>query len=320
MMKDNLKQIAKKIKKADKICLMVHENPDGDAIGSILAMYHALNNMGKKVDAYIENMPPNLKFLKGYKNLIVYDGIAAKDYDLAIALDCGTLERAKGNALFRKAKLTVNIDHHVSNPGYADINHVDDKAAATGEIVYLLLKRLGIVIEKEIAEALYIAIVSDTGMFRHQNVTKRVFDVAGELTTCGIDTSELTRKFFYESSLDRLKLLSRALDNLELYCRSRVGVIALDKNSKNGLNVSDSDFEGIVDYARNIKGVEVGVFIKPRLAGYRVSLRSNSSFDCNKVASELGGGGHVRAAGIQINGRSLMDVKDIVLKKIEENL
>jgi len=151
-------------------------------------------------------------------------------------------------------------------------------------------------------------------------LTKRVFDIAGELTGYGIDTSELTRKLFYESSLDKLKLLSRALDNLELYCRSRVGVIAFDRNSKNGLNVSDSDFEGIVDYARNVKGVEVGVFIKPRLAGYRVSLRSNSSFDCNKVASELGGGGHVRAAGIQINGKTLGDVKSIVLRKIEENL
>jgi len=319
-MKDNLKAIAKQIKKADKICLMVHENPDGDAIGSILAMYHALNNMGKKVDAYIEDMPPNMKFLDGWKSLIIYDGIAAKDYDLAIALDCGTLERAKGNGLFRKAKCTVNIDHHISNPGYGDINHVDDKAAATGEIVYLLLKKLGMTIEKEITEAIYVAIISDTGMFRHQNVTQRVFAIAGELTSYGIDTSELARKFMYESSLDKLKLLSRALDNLELHSRSRVGVIAFDRSAKDGLRVTDSDYDGIVDYARNIKGVEVGVFIKPRLSGYRVSLRSNSYFDCNKVASELGGGGHVRAAGIQINGRSLMDVKSIVLRKIEENL
>ena len=319
-MKDNLKEIAKRIKKADKICLMVHENPDGDAIGSILAMYHALNNMGKRVDAYIENLPPNMKFLTGSKSLSIYDDNVSKEYDLAIALDCGTKDRACGNELFDKSKYTINIDHHVSNPEYADLNHIDSSAAATGEIVYLLLKRLGIIIEKEIAEAIYIALISDTGMFRHQNVTKRVFDIAGDLVTYGIDTSELTRRFFYENSLDKLKLLSRALDNLELYSRSRVGLIAFDSSAKDGLRVNDSDFEGIVDYARNVKGVEVGVFIKPRLGGYRVSLRSNGDFDCNKVATELGGGGHVKAAGIQINRRSLMEVKDIVLRKIEENL
>ena len=176
-----MKKIAKKLKKSDNIAVFVHANPDGDAIGSIVAFGAALKNMGKMVDVFVENKPEYLSFIIDDSIKLYSEIDFDKKYDLCVALDCGEKDRM-GDAVkvFDNAEFTIELDHHKTNDNYADLSYVDVLASATGEIVYQLLKIMKVEITKEIAVALYIAIISDTGMFKHQNTTSRTFEIASK--------------------------------------------------------------------------------------------------------------------------------------------
>jgi len=316
--------IVNEIKKQDDIVIFVHENPDGDAIGSILALSTALRLIGKQVEAYVELYPTNNLFLlekapwvKRYDELDVN-----KVYNLAIALDCGDKFRMGKIAceVFDKAISTINIDHHVTNDNYGKYNFVSPKASATGEIVYDLIKMLGMDLTRDIAEALYLAIVSDTGTFKNSNTTPKTFEVAAKLLEIGVDISYLTRKAFYETSLERTRCLGKVLGSLEMELDGKVGVLSITPEELENYNVDTQDLEGMVDFARNIKGAEVGIFIKPRNGEYKISLRSNNYVDVAAIAGEFGGGGHVRAAGCKFVNMSIEEIKEALLEKLKNKV
>lgn len=319
-----MKKIAKKLKKSDNIVVFVHANPDGDAIGSVVAFSAALINMGKEVDVFVENKPEYLSFVFENANWIkLYSEIDFdKKYDLCVALDCGDKERM-GDAIqvFDSTKFTIELDHHKTNENYATLSYVDSTASATGEIIYDLLKIMKCHITPQIAQALYIAIISDTGMFKHQNTTAKTFEIASKLMRYEVDISTITHKLFYENSFERTKCLGEVLNTLELNLNGKVGVLYLTLDMMKKYSLKETELDGFVEYARNIKGVEIGIFIKQKTdTEYKVSLRANSDADMSKIAEKFGGGGHKGAAGCKFENKSIEEIKACLLAEMEAKI
>lgn len=313
-----MKKIAKKLKKSDNIAVFVHENPDGDAIGSIVAFSTALKNIGKKVDVFIENKPEYLSFIIEDSIKLYSELDFDKKYDVCVALDCGDKERM-GDAVkvFDNAEFTIELDHHKTNDNYAGLSYVDAVASATGEIVYELLKIMKIEITESIAQALYIAIISDTGMFKHKNTTSKTFEIVSKLVDCGIDISTITHKLFYENSFDRTKCLGDVLNTLDLYLDGKVGILYLTSEMMQRYGLKETELDGFVEYARNIKGVEIGIFIKQKNeTEYKVSLRANSDADMSKIAEKFNGGGHKGAAGCRFENKTIEEIKSCLIEEI----
>lgn len=316
-------KVIEKIKSMDNIVLLVHESPDGDAVGSIIALYRALKKMGKNVEAFIEKVPSNCDFLissVGKEIKVFSDMDENKKYDLCIALDCGDADRmGQAKVIFENATDTVCIDHHYTNVGYANVNYIDGEAAATGEILYEMLNKMNI-IDREIAISLYSAISSDTGNFMHNNTRKHTFDIVGSLVEYGIDVSKISYHLFSETSLNRMRFMGNLLQNVEVALNGKVGILVATQEDIDRFNVIDSELEGMVDFARDIKGTEVGVFIKPNQGMYKVSLRSNGNVDISGVAGKFNGGGHKFAAGCRFEGKTAEEVKEMLLGEIEKIL
>lgn len=311
-------EIINKINETDNICLLVHESPDGDAIGSIIALNLAFKKIGKKVDAFIEKVPSNCEFLINSigKDILTFDKMdLSKKYELCISLDCGDIDRmGEAKPLFENANYTICIDHHYTNNSYAMQNYVDGEAAATGELIYELLNQMNISLDKDIAIALYAAISSDTGNFKHNNTRKSTFEIAGKLIEYGIDITKISYHLFSETSLNRMKFMGKLLQTVEVVLDGKVGMLIAKQEDIDEFNVTESELEGMVDYARYIKGVEVGIFIKPVDGMYKVSLRSNGKVDVSGVASEFNGGGHKFAAGCKFRVENDTEVKEQLLE------
>ncbi len=316
-------KIIEKLRLSNDIVLLVHESPDGDAIGSIIALYRVLKKMGKNVEAFIEKIPSNCEFLIGSigEEIKVFEDMDEnRKYDLCIALDCGDADRmGKAKVLFENANNTICIDHHYTNVGYANLNYIDGEAAATGEILYDMLSKMDI-IDKEIAMALYAAVSSDTGNFRHNNTQKHTFDIAGSLVEYGIDVSKISYHLFSETSLNRMRFMGNLLQNVEVELDGKVGILIAKKEDIERFNVNDSELEGMVDFARDIKGTEVGIFIKPHNEMYKVSLRSNGNVDISGVARKFNGGGHKFAAGCRFEGKTAEEVRELLLIELKKIL
>ncbi len=316
-------KIIEKLRLSNDIVLLVHESPDGDAIGSIIALYRALKKMGKNVEAFIEKIPSNCEFLIGSigEEIKVFEDMDEnRKYDLCIALDCGDADRmGKAKVLFENANNTICIDHHYTNIGYANLNYIDGEAAATGEILYDMLSKMDI-IDKEIAMALYAAVSSDTGNFRHNNTQKHTFDIAGSLVEYGIDVSKISYHLFSETSLNRMRFMGNLLQNVEVELDGKVGILIAKKEDIERFSVNDSELEGMVDFARDIKGTEVGIFIKPHNEMYKVSLRSNGNVDISGVAGKFNGGGHKFAAGCRFEGKTAEEVRELLLIELKKIL
>lgn len=316
-------KIIEKLRLSNDIVLLVHESPDGDAIGSIIALYRALKKMGKNVEAFIEKIPSNCEFLIGSigEEIKVFEDMDEnRKYDLCIALDCGDADRmGKAKVLFENANNTICIDHHYTNVGYANLNYIEGEAAATGEILYDMLSKMDI-IDKEIAMALYVAVSSDTGNFRHNNTQKHTFDIAGSLVEYGIDVSKISYHLFSETSLNRMRFMGNLLQNVEVELDGKVGILIAKKEDIERFNVNDSELEGMVDFARDIKGTEVGIFIKPHNEMYKVSLRSNGNVDISGVAGKFNGGGHKFAAGCRFEGKTAEEVRELLLIELKKIL
>lgn len=316
-------KIIEKLRLSNDIVLLVHESPDGDAIGSIIALYRALKKMGKNVEAFIEKIPSNCEFLIGSigEEIKVFEDMDEnRKYDLCIALDCGDADRmGKAKVLFENANNTICIDHHYTNVGYANLNYIEGEAAATGEILYDMLSKMDI-IDKEIAMALYAAVSSDTGNFRHNNTQKHTFDIAGSLVEYGIDVSKISYHLFSETSLNRMRFMGNLLQNVEVELDGKVGILIAKKEDIERFSVNDSELEGMVDFARDIKGTEVGIFIKPHNEMYKVSLRSNGNVDISGVAGKFNGGGHKFAAGCRFEGKTAEEVRELLLIELKKIL
>lgn len=314
-------QIIDIINKSSKIAVTSHMQPDGDNIGSSLALCLALKKLGKKAVFVIDdNVPELYRFLKGAREVEKPSSVAEIDFDLLIALDCGDLERlGKVAQLVSKTKL-INIDHHISNTKFGEVNLVEENASATAEIVYKLIKSMGIFIDKDIADCIYTGVVTDTGMFQYSNTSEETHSIAAELIIAGVSPSDIFNKIYQNSPKEKVLLMGEALKSLEFFNNDMVSCISISKAQVDNIAEEDIDTEGIVNLGRDIFGVEVAIFLKQKETNLvKVSLRSKTYIDVSIIAKDFGGGGHIRAAGCAVAG-SLESVKQQILEAIQKQI
>lgn len=313
-----LEQIKEFIGKAKKILIITHENPDGDAVGSSLGLMNGLKKLeGKEIDVVIPEVNEMYSFLPGFEEIKKEANPDA--YDLCIALDSSDLDRlGKCKDLFEKIEDTIVIDHHITNQNYGDVNYVNAVASSTCQNIIVILATLDISINKDVATCIYSGILTDTGGFRY-NVQPETFEFAGMLLETGIDLARIYKRLFDETTLARTKLLGRAINNLEILEDGKVAFTYVTEKDMQELGNKDGDQENIVNYGRNIEGVEVSVFLREKDGKYKVSMRSNEYLDVSVIATMFLGGGHVKAAGCEI-AKSLEEAKEIIISEIKKQL
>lgn len=311
-----LNKIGDIIKQNKNFAIVSHILPDGDAIGSTLGLYNFLVETGKEVDAFNpDKLPSKFDFLPGFSD--IKDKFISKHYDCVFVLDCSDKDRLGHLVeILNMANVVINIDHHISNDLFADINYVDTNAGAVGEIIYNLIRINGFEISHNTAMCLYTSIVTDTGGFKYSNTTSMTLNIAGDLINTGIDFPEINRILFDTLTAQQVKLLSKVTSTLELYKDNEIAVLHVTKDMMEECGADENDASDMVNYARDIDTVEVGVFIKEAEKGkYRVSLRSKKKIDVRIIAEKFNGGGHIRAAGCTIYG-DLNEVRTKVLSEI----
>jgi bifunctional oligoribonuclease and PAP phosphatase NrnA len=308
---------------AKRIAIAGHIRPDGDCIGSCTALYLYLSRMKEKlgieqVDVCLEPFGNEFRILAGVEDIKhSYDHEAS--YDTFISLDCGSLDRL-GNALqfYNTATKTINIDHHISNQGFARVNHVVADASSTCEVLFTLMEEEEIT--KEIAAALYVGIIHDTGVFKHSNTSEATMNIAGKLISKGIDFSTLIDESFYAKTYIQNQILGRCLMESILVLGGKVVFAALSRKMLDFYEATTADLDGIIDQLRVTKGCEVAIFIYETLPHeYKVSMRSNGEVNVSKIAVYFGGGGHIKAAGCTMHG-SVHDVINNLTGHIEAQL
>ena len=296
----DLAAASRMIRDAQRILFFMHVQPDGDSIGSTLGMIRALRQMGKEaVMVGVDPIPPMYHFLPGWDSYRVEWQEVSGEWDLSCFLDCGDLERV-GDALpaVQRGRRTLNVDHHATNSAFAEFNYLDFSAAAVGELAYRILREIGAPIDPETALCLYTSLVTDTGGFRYDSTGPSTHRVAADLIELGARPYDVAQAIFETESLPRLALLARALQTLQLDGGGRVAWMVITQQMLKEAGAEDHDAEGVVNYARAVAGVEVGILFKETPDGrVRVSLRSRKTADVGVVAKGFGGGGHARAAG-----------------------
>lgn len=308
------------LEQAEKIAIGGHIRPDGDCVGSCMGMYLYLkeNFPEKQVDVYLEDIPESFKFLKDI-SILRHEIDETEVYDLFICLDCGDLDRLGFSApLFEKAKHTFCVDHHISNQEFAEENYVVADASSTSELVYNLFDKDKISLNT--AEALYLGIVHDTGVFQYSCASPSTFRAAAELLEKGVDAPTLIQKTFYEKTYAQNQILGRALLESILFMDGKCIASCMKKSVMDFYQVVPKDLEGIVSQMRNTEGTEVAIFmyeLEPNL--FKVSLRSGNLVDVSKIAQCFGGGGHKKAAGLTMAGSSY-DVLNNLSREIELQL
>lgn len=316
-MKINLDEI---LQGKGSIAIAGHVRPDGDCVGSTMGLYHYLQEYYPQIrtDVYLECVPEVFRVLKGTED-ILHEAPADKKYDLFISLDCGDKERLGfAQSLFDQAESTLCIDHHESNDAFADVNYIVPDISATAELIFHLLDPDKI--SKWTAEALYVGIAHDTGVFQYSNTSPDTMRAAALLMSKGINWSELIDKTYYEKTYIQNQILGRALLESMLILDGRCIVSVIRKRSMDFFRAKAEDLEGIVSQLRITKGVEVAIFLhEVQTNQYKVSLRSKGGVNVSKVAQFFGGGGHERAAGVTMGGSS-HDVINNLTERIELQL
>ena len=291
-----LDSIKNEIEKANSIVILTHESPDGDAMGSSLGMYFALKNLEKHADLIIPEYSNTYSFLPGIEN-VKQEG-NREGYDLAIALDCTDIKRLNGfSEYFESAKFKIVIDHHSVNSMFGDLNYVNPASPACAQILFLLFQYWGMEITKEIGTCLLTGIITDTGGFKYSNTTAESFELAAWLLNKGINVSEIYRKSMQVIPKSRFDLTLIALNRLELLEDGKIAFTYITMEDEEKVNAKNGDHEGIVEFGRDIEGVEVSIFIRESDKGYKVSLRSNEYVNVSDICIIFGGGGHQKAAG-----------------------
>ncbi len=290
------------IEMSDTIAVGGHVRPDGDCAGACLAVYQYIRKVypDKKVYVYSDKIPEVFSYIKGYE--AAKPDEITEPVDLFISLDCSSVDRhCDQGKCFNSAKHTVNIDHHISNNGFAQINLVEPKASSTCEVVFGLFDES--VIDSDIATALYTGIVHDTGVFTYSNTSRKTMETAGFLLEKDIDTDKIIDESFYEKTYKQNLILGRCILESRLILDGKVIVSVATEELMKEYDVTAQDLEGIVNQLRLTKGVKAAVFVyQLKENEYKVSLRANGSTDVSKVAVSFGGGGHVKAAGCTLYG------------------
>ncbi len=306
-----------------------HVNPDADAIGSEIALYSILKELGKTI--YIINYsstPYNLKFLDKDNKIEKYDEEKHSELfdntDVIVAVDFNRSDRIvkMRQKLLQSKKIKICIDHHQNPEDFADHFFIDMSYTASGQIIYDLIKKTAIVnLNNETALPIYAAIMTDTGSFRFERTTPQIHRLAAELLEYDVDPTSVFDKIYGQSKFGKLKLLGKALDSLKLYGKtSEIAYMILTKEMFISTQAEEDDTDGFVNFSLSVENVKIGLLFIELDEGFKVSLRSKGSIPINKLAQEFGGGGHVNAAGLRIFDKNLNDYLDLVLKRAEQYL
>ena len=305
-----MKEILNHLIDSNNILLASHSNPDGDAVGSLIAMGLALEAINKKVFLYNESPIPAV-----YRFLFSVDRITRQmdqmiQFDTAVILDCGDLERiGPAVSVVNKVPVVINIDHHVTNTGFGHYQLIDTLACSTAEIIYRLIKKLAVPIDLSIATSIYTGILTDTGSFRFSNTNQAAFAICEEMTERGVKPHNVAQHVYGTYSLERIKLLNLALESIEITDNGKLSIITITQDMLARTGTQPEDVDGMINYARRIEDVSVATLIQEQIndAGnltnsnhYHVSLRSDGTVDVAAIAAIYGGGGHSTAAGFGI--------------------
>ena len=310
-------QIIRYLKNSDHILVATHTNPDGDAIGSLIAMGLCLDVLNKKTTLYNESpIPAVYRFLPATNRVV--RNLKNENYDLAVILDCGDLQRiGKAVSMVRQVPVIVNIDHHVTNTRFGHFQLIDTSACATAEIVYRLIKQMDVPFDKAIATSIYTGILTDTGSFRFSNTNRAAFSICQEMVGLGVDPYIIAQHVYGTYSLGRIKLLNLALDSIEISDNGKLSIMTLTQDMFNETHTQAEDVDGLINYAKRIEDIKMAALIQEHrnskkklnaFNSFHISLRSNGSVDVAAIAASFGGGGHSSAAGFSIES-TLSDIK-----------
>jgi phosphoesterase RecJ-like protein len=318
MTNSTFEEIGGALHQHQRFAVLSHVRPDGDALGSQLALALSLKQLGKDASVWNEEgMLEKYSFLPS-ATLLTKPPPVPEDVDVAVALDTAMRNRL-GTALpaIRSAKVWINIDHHPSNPGYGDIVYIDPDSPATGQILFELIKSQNLPLDLEIAENLYVAISTDTGSFQYPKTTARTFEIAAELVRTGIDVGRVSQQVYENYPRRRVELLRALLGTMRFDGNGRVASFSLNLKMAKQLGVIPEDNEGLIDHLRAIRGVIVAVFFEELAeARVRVSMRSKSDdVDVSAICEKFAGGGHKLAAGARVRG-TLAEVERKILEAI----
>ena len=324
------KEIVNEIKIAKNIVLTAHINPDGDALGSLLAFYFMIkafckkNNMEKMVKIVVDDkLPKYMRHFEDTKLILNYENFVDEfknnfqnneKFDLFISLDCANEERyGKSVEIKRQSEQSINIDHHISNTEHADFNYVEN-ICSTGELLYQFLEVFDIELTKKIAEFMYLGIINDTGNFRHANVTEHTFLVCSKLITAGANNHKISNIIF-EMSEKKVELIGEVYKNKIIDEEYKFASYYLTREKMNELGIEKDDTDGTAEMLLRIEGMEISLFVREEADGAsKGSFRANDKYNVNKIASIFGGGGHIKAAGFKTN----LSFEEILEKTYEE--
>jgi phosphoesterase RecJ-like protein len=311
-------QIIRHFDNSRRILVASHENPDGDAICSLIAVGLALEHRGKSVSFFNPDpIPAVYRFLPSTNRITAVVDSTDK-FDTAVVLDCGDLSRiGKASEVARQVPVVINVDHHVTNTEFGTIQLVDPSACATAELVYRLLVAMAIPLNRDIATLVYTGILTDTGSFRFSNTNQAAFDICREMVEIGVQPHKVAQYVYGTYSIGRIKLLNLALDSIEISSNGKMSIMTVTQDMLRKTGTQSEDADGLIHYARRIEDVKVAAMIQELQNGhmtgnarrrFHVSLRSDGSVDVAAVAVTYGGGGHQNAAGFGIDA-SLPEVK-----------
>lgn len=315
--KSDISKIRDIIQNSDRICIAGHKAPDGDCLGSVMALNELMKQLNKRADLYIEGKIPF-----NYRSF-VDDDVLMKEYggsiyDAAFILDCGDTKRLGifGGAV-ENARLTVCIDHHKTNMSFADVNIIDPEKSSTGELLYDIMLAADYEITKKMAEYIYMAIITDTGKFSYSSTKGDTHRVAAKLIDIGVDVAEMDRVLYNSKPANVVKAYIECISSIRLYCGDKVGVAVITQDILRRNNVDMGDIDGVVEFIREIREVEVSCVLKENGPHEtKVSLRSKNDVDVALISLKFGGGGHAKAAGFEIED-SIDNVREIIVKELE---
>jgi phosphoesterase RecJ-like protein len=321
-----MEQIIHRLKNSRRVLLASHVNPDGDAVGSLVAMGAVLDAINIQNTMYNESpIPAVYRFLPAVER--IQQRFAQNVfYDTAVILDCGNFERiGAAHPAVSEIPVIINIDHHITNTLFGNHQLIDQNACATSELIYRLIKKMSISFNMVMATSIYTGIVTDTGSFRFSNTNQVAFAICTEMVHLGVKPYHVAQHLYGAYSLGRIKLLNLALDSIEISRNGKLSIMTLTQNMLNETGTHPEDADGLINYARRIEDVKVAALIQEQSNGhkkpqgpvpYHVSLRSDGSVDVASIAFKFGGGGHPSAAGFTINA-TIAEIKQTISRLSE---
>jgi len=313
-----LDEILKEIKQADKIVILTHESPDGDAIGSSLATKFLVEAFEKNADVIVPEFSRLYNFLPGVEDIKKDSEI--QNYDLAIAVDCADVKRIAGRQYFDNARKTISIDHHGSNKMFGDLNYVNPVSPACCEMLAEIYGYYEVKITKEIGTCILTGIITDTGGFRHPGINPETFEFTADLIRLGVNVPDVYKRTLRTNTKANFELSKRVIERMELLENEKVTFSYITLKDIEETGAEPGDHEGLVEIGRDIEGVEISIFIRQKDENtYKISMRSGNEINVSDICLMFGGGGHAKAAGCTVSG-NVEEVKEKIMKEVRKAL